>query len=115
MFRSVSVEVHCKSSPLVSPMMTPEKSREESESWDWNLKVNLEDDTSTITLRHQSPSPPTPTNPYQPHTTATMVKLEEVEDEHFNTQQTGEDAWISDSDSGEQATISCAASHISTC
>jgi len=31
-----------------------------------------------------------------------MVKLEEVEDEHFNTQQTGEDAWISDSDSGEQ-------------
>jgi hypothetical protein len=38
-----------------------------------------------------------------------MVKLEEVEDEHFNTQQTGEDAWISDSDSGKKA-ISCAAS-----
>jgi hypothetical protein len=52
--------------------------------------------------------------PHHPHTTATMVKLEEVEDEHFNTQQTGEDAWISDSDSGEQqpAAISCAASHI---
>jgi hypothetical protein len=40
-----------------------------------------------------------------------MVKLEEVEDEHFNTQQTGEDAWISDSDSGKKA-ISCAASYI---
>jgi hypothetical protein len=40
-----------------------------------------------------------------------MVKLEEVEDEHFNTQQTGEDAWISDSDSGKKA-ICCAASYI---
>jgi len=34
-----------------------------------------------------------------------MVKLEEVEDEHFNTQQTGEDAWISDSDSGKKPSL----------
>jgi len=41
-----------------------------------------------------------------------MVKLEEVEDEHFNTQQTGEDAWISDSDSGEHPSL--CASYITT-
>jgi hypothetical protein len=64
-------------------------------------------------LQHSIKSPsPTLTKPHHPHTTATMVKLEEVEDEHFNTQQTGEDAWISDSDSGKKKPSLCAASYI---
>jgi hypothetical protein len=73
------------------------------------LEIRVERKLSPTRIATSTKHYITTPKPHHPHTTAIMVKLEEVEDEHFNTQQTGEDAWISDSDSGKKA-ISCAAS-----
>lgn len=66
-------------------------------------------DTTTHRLStHALYLPPLPQHPHNPHTTAKMVKLEEVPDEDFIAQQQGpkveeEDDW--DTDSGTHTTI----------